>query len=164
MNQFALFLVLGISLLFVSLVIANEGLPNSCGNDTRLCPDGTILSRDPSLNCSFPSCPYSNLFHYCTPGVISVKYYNNISLIVYNNSFVVYTPSKVYSCRADCPNYNWSVTINCSLVDKRLAYKCPKDYYEFEGFKLINCSLNPSYCDAQQMQWIKYNCGIEFAK
>ncbi len=175
MNMFVLLLLLGSFLLFISVMNANSTMQR-CTEETKLCPDGTVLSRDPFNNCTFPSCPHSDLFPYCTKNVVKVEQSgDNIRTIssLLGGGFTVYSPSNVTHCPVVSPqamsiqcrkflSLNWSVSINCSLVNSSLAYKCPSDYNELQGYKWINCSNRPEYCTPRLKQWIAYNCGIDF--
>ncbi len=177
MSNFSLLLTLGIILLLLSIISVNENLPE-CDNDSLTCPDGTIIFRDVLNNCSFPKCNGTELEPYCTKNIISVSQKNNLiktTTSLLGGGFTIYSESNVTNCPIIAPslqsgicketmNYDWDLTINCSLANKSKAYKCPEDAYELKGYKWINCTLMPQYCEPRMKQWIAFNCQIDFVK
>ncbi len=178
MNSFSFFLTIGVGLLFLSLLVANSNI-SDCGNNTITCPDGSIISADPLNNCFIPSCPHADLMRYCGGDIIWVE--SNGSIIrtisrLTGAGFTVYD-SNVTSCPLVSPSHyssacrhydslNWSVRIDCSMVDDDLVYHCPVGVSIVGNVSLINCS-NPGftdYCDSRVKQWVEHNCGVIIVK
>ncbi len=130
MGSFEFFIIIGIAILFGTLIIANQQAISACPQDNKTCPDGTILSRN-LTTCEFDSCPLQELIAYCNDNVASVEqsdgYIKTISSLQ-GGGFTVYFNESINNCPVVAPAYitddckyfnnlNWTNTINCSLAE-----------------------------------------------
>ena len=155
-------MIFGIGLLFISLIVANAGVIDACPEDAMLCPDGTVLARDPGLDCEFPECPNLDLLPYCTENVVVVEksgdYIKTVGSLL-GAGFTVYD-ANVTHCPVVGPDYitpecndfmnlEWNQTVNCSNVVDFEVYACPTDYNVIEGEKWISCEepVVPKFTD-----------------
>ncbi|MFA5406290.1 MAG: hypothetical protein WC307_02950 [Candidatus Nanoarchaeia archaeon] len=128
MGNFEFFIILGVGILFVTLIFANQQEISACPEDAKLCPDGTVLSRN-LTNCEFDACPFQELIAYCNNNTETVEQSGNYIKTLSNllgGGFTVYFNESVNQCPVVAPNYitddckyfmtlNWTNTINCSL-------------------------------------------------
>jgi len=179
MGNFELLMLLGVGLLFISLIFVNEGLPQACTEEALLCPDGSAVGRT-GPKCEFPACPNLELLPYCSENIVQVDvlddYIRTVSSLP-GAGFSVYYAGNATSCPVvalgymtpECRaflNMEWNTTIECSSVDY-WSYNCPTDYFELEDYKWINCEPNlfenfTDYCRSSFRQWIELNCDIDF--
>jgi hypothetical protein len=164
-------MALGVLLLFISVMFVNE----ACPDDAKVCPNGSLVYRDPLNNCLFPTCLHEDLTPYCTSTVESVEVSGSLVRTVSSligGGFTVYSVN-VTACPVVAPTYtsgdcrsfankSWVLAVNCSLVEAS-PFSCPSGFYEFEGYKWINCSNSgfSVYCEPRFEQWVEYNCGID---
>ncbi len=176
MDTFTGLMLFGALILFVSLIVANQGLPQVCASEAKLCPDGSEVSRDPINKCEFFPCPNTDMIPYCTTNVTIVENTGNTTKTTTAQDFTIYSFENATRCimnntSSECRNYanlTWNRKINCSIIiDHSITFTCPTIYYEYQGYKWINCqapinSNFTTYCDnTNYLTWIKANCGTD---
>ncbi|HLE05855.1 MAG TPA: hypothetical protein VI790_00730 [Candidatus Nanoarchaeia archaeon] len=176
MGSFESALIIGVLLLFISLIITNEGLPAACTMDAKICPDGSEVGRDALDKCEFFACPNMDLVPYCTKDVLAVEKsgeYTKTTSSLLGGGFTVYSENNITRCpvvsplhtSAECKDLielNWT-GIQCVNIDVNYTYQCPFNYFQSRDYKWINCEFAEfnKYCNTPYAQWIRLNCDVD---
>lgn len=176
MGSFESALIVGVVMLFISLIITNEGLPAACTMEAKICPDGSEVGRDALANCEFFPCPNMDLVPYCTKDVLAVEkssdYIRTVSSLL-GGGFIAYSKDNITHCPVvsplhtsneckDLSELNWT-GIQCTNIDANYTYQCPFNYFQSRDYKWINCEFAEfnKYCNPRYSQWINLNCGVD---